>query len=391
MMRKIKVGIVGLGFAGPIHIENLRRLGNVEVVAVAARDILRVKNKADHMFIPRVYANWRELILDKDIDAVHITTPNNLHFPIAKATIEAGKHVICEKPLALNSKEAKILVDLASKKNVVNSVTFNLSFYPLIRQAKIILSKNELGKIFMVHGRYLQDWLSRDSDYNWRVEAEIGGKSRVIADIGSHWIHMIQLITGKKIRSVFADSTTFIKKRKKPYHDIPTHTEREIKNKDFESIEVNTEDYASILFNMEKNIKGCLVISQVCPGRKQRIEWEVSGSEKSMAWCGENPNTLWIGQRNGFNKTLMKGSNVMDKDVSQYMEYPIGLTEGYPGTLKNIFKKIYEHISIINNNSNKTPDIEYPTFSDGYEVQLIIDSVLESISKKKWVNVKTVQ
>jgi predicted dehydrogenase len=185
-MEKIKVGVAGLGFAGPIHIENLRRLGNVEVVAVAVRDILKVKNKACHMFIPKVYDNWNDLILDKNIDVVHITTPNNLHFPIAKASIEAGKHVVCEKPLALNSREAKALVNLADKMKVVNSVTFNLSFYPLVRQAKKILLNKELGEVLMVHGRYLQDWLSKDTDYNWRVEAEIGGKSRVIADIGSH-------------------------------------------------------------------------------------------------------------------------------------------------------------------------------------------------------------
>ncbi|MCJ7472932.1 MAG: Gfo/Idh/MocA family oxidoreductase [Actinobacteria bacterium] len=387
-MEKIKVGIAGIGFAGSCHIENLRRLGNVEVVAVAGRNILRVKDKAYNMLIPRAYNDWNNLIKDKDIEAIHITTPNNLHFPIAKATLEAGKHVICEKPLALNSKEAKLLVDLANKMKLVNSVTFNLSFYPLIRQAKKIVSNKELGKILMVHGRYLQDWLSKDSDYNWRVEAEIGGKSRVIADIGSHWIHMIQLIIGKKIKSVFADSTTFITKRKKPYCDVPTHTEREITDDKFEYVNVNTEDYASILFNMEDNIKGCLVVSQVCPGRKQRIEWEISGSERSIAWCGENPNTLWIGQRDGYNKILMKGSNIMDKDVHQYMQYPIGLTEGYPDTLKNIFKKIYEHIANIKNNDpNKISNIEYPTFRDGYEIQLVIDSVLESIANKKWVNI----
>lgn len=388
-MKKIKVGVVGMGFAGPIHIENLRRLGNVEVVAVAARNLQRVKNKASDMYIPEAYNDWKDLIKDKDIEVIHITTPNNLHFTIARAAIEAGKHVVCEKPLALNADEAGLLVDLADKMKVVNSVTFNLSFYPLVKQAEKIISRKELGKIFMVHGRYLQDWLSKNSDYNWRVEAEIGGKSRVIADIGSHWIHMIQLITGRKIKSVFADSTTFITRRKKPHYDIPTHSEKKLADGEFEYVSVNTEDYASILFNMEDNIKGCLVISQVCPGRKQRIEWEVSGSKRSMAWCGENPNMLWIGQRDGCNKILMKGSNIMDRDVQQYMQYPIGLTEGYPDTLRNIFKKIYEHIEDIkNNNSNKTGDIDYPTFRDGYEVQLIIDSVLESIADKKWVNVK---
>ena len=388
MAERIKTGVIGMGFAGPIHIENLRRLGNIEVYAIAGRNKEKTENKAKNLGIPKAYSRWKDLINDPHIEAVHITTPNNLHFPIAKEAIMAGKHVICEKPLALDSKEAELLVDLAKKKKIVNSVTFNLSFYPMVRQARKIVSNDSLGNIYMVHGKYLQDWLSKDTDYNWRVDSETSGKSRVIADIGSHWIHMVQLITGKKIMSVFADSAIFINRRKKISGEIPTHTEIEIKDEEFELVDVDTEDYASMLFRFKDDVKGCLVISQVCPGRKQRIEWEINGSKASMAWSGEEPNKLWIGYRERCNETMIKGLSTISKDVQQYIHYPVGLTEGYPDTLKNIFIKIYEHIEAIKLKGKDIRwTIEYPTFSDGLEIQRIVDSILQSIKQEKWINV----
>lgn len=386
-MKKIKVGVVGVGFVGPIHIENLRRLGIVEVAAVAMRNQEKANKAAERLGVAKAYGDWEKLVADEDIDVVHITAPNILHFPVAKACIEAGKHVVCEKPLTLDVKEAKILVKLAKKRKVVNATTYNMGFYPMIRQAKEIVASGGLGKIFLVHGKYLQDWLSRDSDYNWRVEAKLGGKSRVVADIGSHWMQMVQLITGKRIISVYADTTIFIPIRKKPTITIPTHSERELMPGEYKNIKVDTEDHATIMFRFEDGIKGVLIAAQVCPGRKQRIEWEINGSERSLAWCGEEPNVLWIGERSKSNGILIKDVNLMEKNARQYVHYPGGLAEGYPDSWKNIFMKIYQYIASGSLEKNIRPD--FPTFEEGLELQILIDSVLESGEKNEWIDIKS--
>lgn len=385
-MEKIKAGVVGTGFVGPLHIENLRRLGIAEVIAIAEITQEKADSMANKLGIPRAYGgDWQKLIDDPDVQVVHITAPNKLHFPIAKASIEAGKHVICEKPLTMDTKEAKILVDLARLKKVVNATTFNMAFYPMVRQAKEMVARGDLGKVFLVHGRYLQDWLSKDSDYNWRVEAEISGKSRVVADICSHWMQMVQMILNKKIKSVYADSTIFIPFRKKPLTEIPTHFERELKPDEYQEIKVDTEDHATIMFKFEDNIKGVLIAAQVCPGRKQFIEWEISASEKSLSWNGEEPNNLWIGQRSDNNAILLKDPNVLYKNAREYAHYSAGLAEGYPDSWKNLLMVIYKYIQNFNPNDYIEP--VFPTFEEGYKIQVLIDSILESIKKNKWIDV----
>ena len=384
-MKVIKAGFIGAGFVGPVHMENIRRLGFVEVAAVAGRNQERADEAAKGLGIPKAYGDWKDLIADPEVDVVHITAPNEIHFPAAKAALEAGKHVICEKPLTLDLEESRKLVELAKKTNLVNSVSFNMAFYPMIRQAREMITRGELGKIFLIHGRYLQDWLSRDSDYNWRVEAKHSGKSRVVADIGSHWMHMVQMISGKKIESVYADTTIFIPVRKKPPKGIPTQTEVELKKGEYTEIDVDTEDHATIMFRFEDGVKGVLIAAQVCPGRKQFIEWEVNGSEKSMSWNGQRPNVLWIGNRSANNEIFIKDANILDEKVKKYAPYPVGLVEGYPDSWKNIFSAIYEHISNIDSGIDAVP--EYPTFEDGYKIQLLIESVLESAEKNKWVDI----
>jgi predicted dehydrogenase len=384
-MKVIKAGFIGAGFVGPVHMENIRRLGFVEVNAVAEKNQKTAEEIAGRLRIPKAYGNWEDLVADKEIDVVHITAPNELHYPAAKAALEAGKHVICEKPLTLDLEESKILVELARKTGLVNSIGFNMIFYPMVRQAKEIINRGELGRLFLIHGRYLQDWLSRDSDYNWRVEAKYGGESRVVADIGSHWMHMVQTVSGKKIKSVFADMTTFYPVRKKPSVEIATQSESELKEGEYTEIEIDTEDHATIMFKFEDGVKGVLIAAQVCPGRKQYIEWEINGSEKSMSWRGQEPNVLWIGNRSAANEIFIKDANILDENVKKYASYPAGLAEGYPDSWKNILSAVYKHISNINAGIDTVP--EYPTFEDGYKIQLLIDSVLQSAENNKWIDI----
>ncbi len=384
-MKKVKAGFVGAGFVGPLHMENLRRLGYVEVAAVAEINQEQADKVASQLGIPRAYGDWRKLIDDSDIDVVHITAPNKMHYQVAKAALKAKKHVICEKPLTLDLNESKELVELAKEQKVINATTFNMAFYPMVRQAKAMVARGELGNIFLVHGRYLQDWLSKDSDYNWRVESKYSGKSRVVGDICSHWMHMAQMVSGKRITSVFADKTIFYPYRKKPTIEIPTHTEMELKEGQYENIKVDTEDHVSIMFNFEDNVKGILIAAQVCPGRKQLIELEINGSEKSLSWNGEEPGLLWTGNRSASNEVTLKDPNTLSGDARKYAHYSVGLAEGYPDTWKNLLMSIYEHVLNFDARPGVIPD--YPTFEDGYRIQVLIDSVIESTEKKQWVDI----
>ena len=384
-MKKVKAGFVGAGFVGPLHMENLRRLGYVEVAAVAEINQEQADKVASQLGIPRAYGDWRKLIDDSDIDVVHITAPNKMHYQVAKAALKAKKHVICEKPLTLDLNESKELVELAKEQKVINATTFNMAFYPMVRQAKAMVARGELGNIFLVHGRYLQDWLSKDSDYNWRVESKYSGKSRVVGDICSHWMHMAQMVSGKRIISVFADKTIFYPYRKKPTIDIPTHTDLELKEGQYENIKVDTEDHVSIMFNFEDNVKGILIAAQVCPGRKQLIELEINGSEKSLSWNGEEPGLLWTGNRSASNEVTLKDPNTLSGDARKYAHYSVGLAEGYPDTWKNLLMSIYEHVLNFDARPGVIPD--YPTFEDGYRIQVLIDSVIESTEKKQWVDI----
>ncbi len=384
-MEKIKAGFVGAGFIGPIHMENVRRLGFPQVYAVAEIDQAAADAAASKLGIPKAYGRWQDLVNDPEVDVIHISCANKLHFPISRACLELGKPVICDKPLTLDLKEAKELVDLAKKNNVINAVTFNMAFYPMVREAKERIAKDDLGKINLVYGRYMQDWLVKDTDYNWRVEARYQGKSRVLADIGSHWIHMVQMVLGKKIVSVYGDTSIFIPVRKKPFVPYLTAQEKDLKPGEYEDINVDTEDHATVMFKFEDNIKGVLMASQVCPGRKQRIEWEIIGLEKSMAWNGEDPDKLWIGHRSKPNEIFMKDANLMQEDAKGFANSSAGLAEGYPDSWKNIMSRIYEYIRIDGNKKNMVPD--FPTFKDGYNIMLIIEAILESAEQNRWVDI----
>ncbi|MCL4377243.1 MAG: Gfo/Idh/MocA family oxidoreductase [Actinobacteria bacterium] len=384
-MDKIRVGIVGAGFIGPIHIEAIRRLGYPEITAIAEVNQETANTAASDLKIPKAYGDWHDLVNDPDIDVVHATCSNMLHYPVSKACIEAGKSIICEKPLTMDISEARELVRLAKEKNVINATTFNMSFYPMVREAKEMVARGELGKINLVSGRYLQDWLVKESDYNWRVEAKYQGKTRVISDIGSHWMQMVQMILDKKIISVYGDITTFIPYRKKPMVRLKTAQEIELKAGEYEEIKVDTEDHATIMFKFEGGIKGVLIAAQICPGRKQRIEWEITGVEKSVFWEGEEPNKLWIGYRNRPNEIFMKDPNLMSANTRELSSFSAGLAEGYGDSWKNIISSIYNYIKIEGNKKNLKPD--FPTFEEGYKIMTIIDAIIKSVEENKWIDI----
>jgi len=381
-MKKIKTGIIGSGFIGPAHIEALRRLGFVEVIALADVDEKTARARAGQLNIPSAYGNYRELLKNKDIDAIHNCTPNYLHFRITKDALLAGKHVVSEKPLAMNSGESERLVSLAKKMNLVNAVDFNYRFYPLIQEAKEMVRTNRLGKIYAVHGSYLQDWLLLETDYNWRLDAKLGGRSRAVADIGSHWCDLIQFITGLKITSVYADIRTVLPFRKRPKGEIETFKGKQDKPKGYQKIKIKTEDYGSVLLKFDNGAPGVFTVSQVSAGRKNRLWFEIDAEKCSLCWDQERPKEMGIGYRDKPNEILPKDPSLLSRRAGAYAHYPGGHPEGYPDGPRNLFENVYRFIL------KRKGKPEFPTFQDGHNEIVITEAVLESQRRKKWVGVR---
>ena len=384
MKKQFNVGIIGVGFIGPAHMEGLRRLG-FNVIAVAEDGQSLADEAAGRLFIPKAYGNWKDMLDDTEIDVVHIASPNFLHFEQAKAVLLAGKHVICEKPLAMDSKQSAELVRLAKEKGLVNAVNFNLRFYPLIQEARQLVKSGRLGdRIYIAQGCYLQDWLLLDTDWNWRLEPELGGELRAIADIGSHWIDMVTYILGSKVTEVFADFATFLQVRKKPLKKIDTFGGKLEVDGQFEEKEIKTEDYAAVLFKFENGAHGVMSVSQVSSGRKNKLYFEIDGSKSSLVWDAETPNQLLIGNRSEPNQVLIKDPSLMSEGARWSASYPGGHAEGYPDTFKQMQKTVYDYIS----KSDLSAKPEFPTFLDGHNTILVDDAILKSAREKRWVEVK---
>ncbi len=382
-MERLKVGVIGKGFIGPAHIEALMRLGTIEVVALAGTDEVESKVKAEQLGVRESYGDYKKLIENKELDVIHICSPNNLHYPMVKEALDAGKHVVCEKPLAISVEEGQALLELADKKGLVHAVHFNIRYYPLMRQLKMMVDKGEFGEIFAIHGSYLQDWLFYPSDYNWRLDPELSGKSRAVADIGSHWIDLIEYVSGLRINEVFADFATFHKTRKKPFKPLETYARKLLKPEDYQDINIDTEDYATVLFRFKNGTKGVMTVNQVAAGRKNRLYFEMDGSKKSAAWDSEAPNQMWIGRRDGNNEILMKDPSLVYPECTNLIDYPGGHNEGFPDTLKQMFKEIYSYIQ--DSNRNSTPP--FPTFKDGLRELVLGEKILESNDSEKWVKI----
>lgn len=385
-MKTIKTAVIGSGFMGAAHIEALRRTGGVEIAAIASDDQPRARQLAEQFGIARVWDNWRRVMEDKQIEAVHNCTPNHLHFEINKAAIAAGKHIISEKPLTLTTAESAELLRLLEKTPVANAVNFNYRMYPLIQQARNSVCKGEVGQIYLVHGHYLQDWLFYETDYNWRLEKELSGQSRAVADIGSHWCDLIQFITGLKIKRVCADLNTIHKTRQRPRHAVETFKGKEESvAAEVDAVEISTEDTASVLFQFENGSRGAFTVSQVSAGRKNQFWFEIDGSKKALAWNQEEPNRLWVGYREKGNEIIMKDPSLLDEGARAYAHYPGGHPEGYPDGPKNLFRNFYEFIRQGKNPLNDSAD--FPTFADGHWENQVVEAILKSSREEKWVEV----
>jgi predicted dehydrogenase len=380
-VKPIKTAIFGTGFMGRVHLEAVRRLEFVEAVAIAGRNVEAARRLGAGFSIPTITTDYREVLRDPAIDAVHICTPNAQHFPMVKDALQAGKHVLCEKPLATSVEEGEQLVALAVRMEVRNCVCHNLRFYPMVQQMRTMREAGDLGEILVVQGTYFQDWLLYDTDWNWRVDVKTGGPLRCMADIGSHWFDLAEHVTGLRVTSLCADLQTFHRVRKQPKHSVETFANKLLGSEDYIETAVETEDFGAVIFHMGAHARGSVTASQVSAGRKNGFNIEIYGTRSSVAWKQERPDELWVGHRDTSNEIFIKDPSLLKPGARSYADLPGGHSEGYDDTFKQIFRRFYA--SIVSRDA--TP--EYPQFVDGLRQLTILDAVLQSHRTRSWIDV----
>jgi len=381
MSQKLKAAVFGAGFVGRVHLEGIRRLGNVEVVGLAASSDEKARKLGQELSVENTAGDYRRILQDKAIDVVHVCTPNALHFPMVRDSLQAGKHVVCEKPLATSVEEGQKMADLARDKNLANCTFHNLRFYPMVQHIRRMREAGELGEILVVQGTYSQDWLLYDTDWNWRIDSKANGPSRCMADIGSHWCDTIEHVTGLRITSVCSDLQTFHKTRKRPKGSIETFAGKTLKPEDYDQVPIDTEDFGAVLVRLGDRARGAFTASQVSAGRKNRLYIEVYGSKASASWDQEKPDELWIGNRNSNNQVIVKDPSLLQDGARAYADLPGGHSEGYDDTFKQLFRRFYRHVQ------DRSAAVEYPQFADGLRQLQILDTVMESSKKRAWLDV----
>ena len=379
-MKKLQTAMIGAGFMGRVHTEGIRRLGNVEVAAIVGVSAEEARSFGESMGIERTTGDYKDVLADPSIDAVHICTPNVLHHPIAMAAMQAGKHVLCEKPLTVTSAQAREMVDLAKRKSLANCVNHNLRYYPVVQHVRRMVENGDLGEILIAQGTYSQDWLLYDTDYNWRLEAKENGPLRAMGDIGSHWMDMVQHLTGLKITALCADLAIFHSTRKKPKFAVETFTGKKLSPEDYNSIAIDTDDFGAVLFRLGKRARGAFTVSQMSAGCKNRFQFEVFGTKAGAIWNQERPDELWIGQRNSPNQYLIKDGSLMDPKAASYADLPGGHGEGYDDAHKQVFRRFYRRVA-----DASAPE-DYPTFAEGLWGMQLLEKVIESSAKRGWVD-----
>ncbi len=378
----VKAGVVGIGFIGGAHIEALRRLG-VEVGGVVGSTPERAGAKAQTLGVPRVYKSVEEMADDDSIDVVHITSPNHAHADQVRTCLDAGKHVVCEKPLAVSPVDSGDMEKRADAAGVVNAVCFNIRFYPLNHQAMSMVRNGDIGEPRLITGSYHQDWLLLETDWNWRLEPEEAGELRAVADIGSHWLDLTRFISGRRIESVMADLHTLVPVRRHPAGSVETFSNA---TSDQELIEttMSSDDAAGILLRCDRGTRGAVTVSQVSAGQKNTLRYEIAGSEGALSWSSDAPDDLLIGHRGRPNEVLHRDPGLLRPEAAAIAAYPGGHLEGFPDTFRALFGNVYQ--DVLRGSPSDEPG--YPTFADGHDAVLVTDAVATSNREQEWVSVQ---
>jgi predicted dehydrogenase len=383
----LRAGLIGTGFIGPVHLEALKRLG-VQVTAVCG-STKSATALAEKWGIPEVYGDYdyKSMLESPNIDVVHITSPNKVHVEQSLAALKAGKHIVCEKPLGMTTKETSTLVKAAAKSKQVIAVNYNCRFVPAVLQMRKMVQRGDLGKIIHIQGHFFQDWLLKESDYNWRLLASEGGKLRAVGDIGTHWMDAVSFILGAKVDSLFATLETFHKKRLRPKGEVQTFAK--VNPKDMISYVVDTEDFATVLLQYQKAAHGFAdrvhancSISQVAAGRKCSLAIGIYGTEGSAQWDLEEPNVLHIGRRDQPNEVRHRSTPGFLEDIAHFTDYPGGHAEGFPDSHKMHYRCVYEYIA----SGGKTEKL-FATVEDGHEEVKLCETILRANRAQRWMKV----
>ena len=377
---KQTAAVIGLGFVGKAHLDSLRRIG-VSVRGMLGSSRERSEMLSESLGLERAYVSLDELAEDHDVSVVHICTPNHAHFEQASRMLRAGKHVLCEKPLAMDSRESEMLVKLARERRCVGGVAYNIRYYPLCHEAKAAVTSGVIGQPRLVHGSFLQDWLLFPTDWNWRLDPKLGGELRAVSDIGTHWLDLMMWITGRKITEVCADLATVLPIRHRPRGRVETF--QKASNAEHDDVPITTDDYASVLLHFEEDLRGVMTVSQVSAGRKARLWFEIDGSKGSLAWNSESPNTLWIGRRDRANEVLLRNPALLERAAAARTTLPAGHAEGFGETFKELYRAVYGAVA-----DGAMPDEpDFPSFADGHRENLIGEAVAQSARERRWVEV----
>lgn len=373
----IGAAVIGTGFIGTVHVHALRRLG-VKVCGVLGSSAARGAARAAEIGVAHAYASLDDLLADDSVDVVHVTSPNHAHFDQVKAILAAGKNVVCEKPLARTSAQSAEMVEIAKASGKVAAVCYNIRFYPLNQQAHGMVQAGELGDIRFVTGHYHQDWLAKPTDWNWRLQSEMGGALRSVGDIGTHWVDLTGFVTGLKPKAVMAELATFIPEREKPTGSVETFSSAVGTT---EAVPIATDDAAMIVIRYENGARGVMSTSQINMGRKNSLQWDVAGSKASAAWDSETPDHLFIGRRDGPNEVLMRDFTLMNQTGIAAACLPPGHVEGFADSFFAFFRAVYTDVATGGRQAGST----WATFDDGHLEMLFCDAVLRSAQEGRWV------
>jgi predicted dehydrogenase len=379
-----RVALIGTGFIGPIHLEAIRRAGQ-QVVGILGSSPARAQAAAARYGIPRAYASLDELLYDPQVQAVHVSSPNRFHAEQTAAALRAGKHVLCEKPLAMTSQESADLVELAAATGLHAGVCYNVRFYPLCHEARARVLKGETGPLLHVTGSYVQDWLLHETDFNWRVLASEGGPLRAIADIGTHWLDLIQFIMNDHVTAVCADLQTVhpIRKRPSGMTSVETFQADRATPVHDEAVAIDTEDAGNILLQFAGGAKGNLHVSQTTAGRKNCIRYELAARQESLGWNSERPNELWIGQRDRASELLVRDPALLAPSARGIASYPGGHNEGFADSFKQLFRSFYNSLD----QDPHSDSLPYPTLAEGHREIVLCEAILRSHQQRGWVEV----
>ena len=375
------MGLVGPGFVAPHHLDAVRRLGDVEIVAIAGSNLERAKAKAQQLGVPKAYGSYEDLIADSSIDVIHNTTPNHLHYPVSLAVIEAGKHIVSDKPLAPNALDCARLAKAAETAGVVNAVTFNHRGYPLVQQMRSMIAAGDIGAPVFVHGCYLQDWMTSDRVYSWRMDPKLGGPSSALADIGSHWCDLAQHVLGSRIAAVLADLTTVVTTR---YGSgVSSEAFAAAGNgAELRAFPMQAEDLGTVLLRFENGVHGVMLVGQVLPGHKNELRLEINGREASLAWNSERANDLWIGRQDSASQILVKDPALLDPEARRYAHLPAGHQEAWTDAFRNVIGDIYEWVRSGEPGPSASGTVS--TFTSATQVAALIEAMLESNRTQTW-------